>query len=111
MTLLQNAQKSLDSESWYCVSMTTNQVAGGEGMRFQESYFRLFTSGGAPRMAALFAPNPFTSEHDGHHYYLSPGSLAFARSLIVEYRAKACAKPPPDAALLVGHDSAGEELL
>jgi hypothetical protein len=95
---------------WYKVSLTAEQIANGDEMRIQDQFDALFLAAGGPKDAALFSSK--LDRSDIAHLFFSPGSVKFAEPLIRLCRGEICEKPDRSAvALLVGHQSALEELL
>jgi hypothetical protein len=95
---------------WYKVSLTAEQIANGEEMRIQDQFNVLFSAAGGPKDMALFASK--LSGSNVADLFFSPDAIKVAEPLIRSYRGEICEKPDRRAvALLVGHQSALEELL
>ena len=93
---------------WYKIRLTKSQVKGEVFVLLKKELKRLWNLVGTPKEMALFAGSPFEKKNE-QCFYLTPGCLPWAESLISKYFASPCENPakgeyPP--ALLVGHPEA-----
>lgn len=93
---------------WYKIRLTKGQVSAGALISLKKEFQRLWRLVGTPKDMALFAGSPFEKKNE-QCFYLTPGCLPWAESIISRYFASPCEKPfitdyPPS--LLVGHPEA-----
>ena len=98
--------------SWYLISLTESQIREGILAALQDEFRRIWQLVGEREDMALFAANQ-REKVDGQLFYISPGSLPWAESILSQYLASPCDPPEKNKVilkLLVGHPEA-EELI
>ena len=93
---------------WYKIRLTKGQIREGILLSLKKEFKRVWRLVGAPKDMALFAGSPFEKKNE-QCFYLTPGCLPWAESIISQFFGSPCEKPakaeyPP--ALLVGHPEA-----
>ena len=94
--------------TWYEVRLTRAQIREGAFGELQNEFRRLWHLVGERKDMALFAETQ-TEKSDGQIFYISPGSLPWAESIIFFHYASPCDKPKKSEVrldLLVGHPEA-----
>jgi hypothetical protein len=75
--------------SWYKVSMTSEEIIEGKGIKFQSEFAGIFIVKGSPVDAAMFS-NRSGIEND---YYFTPEAFRIAKELILGYAGVECPDP------------------
>ena len=97
---------------WYEIELTTEQVKEGVLAALQNEFRRLWRLVGEREDMALFEGIQHLPGN-GQRFFISPGSLPWAESIISQYLASPCDPPEKNKVilkLLVGHPEA-EELI
>jgi hypothetical protein len=94
--------------SWYCVQLTSAQVAAGDAQRIHKKFETLFHIARAPTDTAMLTDN--YAAHDLITLYFYMPAADFALDFIRQVNAKPCERPPRDVALSVGHNDVRERL-
>jgi hypothetical protein len=97
----------MENESWYCISLTRDQVASGLAINIQFMFVERYLKLGAPKGVALLdnsSPKPFTEPPLDCHLYLTPGAVPLFQDLIDHYQGHPCPEPPLYSTLLAGDD-------
>jgi hypothetical protein len=88
--------------SWYCSTLSPEQVVAGESQRRIKVFSEAFATAGAPRMMALFQRE---RADGGLDLYLTPDCGEFAAELLRNWGSVPCERPPmPGLQFLVGHN-------
>lgn len=88
--------------NWYRLTLSREQVAGGEVHERKEAFLAAFTSACAPRAMALFQQ---VREDGGLDLFLSPDCGEQAEELLAEWGCVSCERPSMVGLhLLVGHN-------
>jgi len=88
--------------SWYRLTLSREQVAGGAAHERKEEFFAAFTAARAPRAVALFQQE---REDGGLDLFLSPDCGEHAAKLLAEWGCVSCGRPTMIGLhLLVGHN-------
>ena len=96
--------------SWYKIILSVEQVSNGKHKKIQDEFGDIFMRAGGPKGVALFSSNFLPG--DTLEIYFSPEASQLSKHLIDAYSGVPCDVPTrKDAGLLVGHDSAKEDLL
>jgi hypothetical protein len=94
--------------SWYCVQLTSAQVASGDAERIHKKFEKLFHIARAPTDTAMLTDTLTVRDSITLYFYLPAAD--FAEDFIRLVDARPCARPPPDVALSVGHNDVRERL-
>ena len=88
--------------SWYCLTLTSIQVAAGEVPKRKGVFLEAFSAAGGPRIMALFQ-----KEHEGGgvDLFFTPDCGQYAAEILEEWGCIPCDRPPlVGLHLLVGHN-------
>jgi hypothetical protein len=99
---------TMKNESWYCISLTRDQVASGVEINIQFIVVERFLKLGAPKGVALLdnsSPKPFTEPPLDCYLYLTPSAVPYFQDLIDHYQGHPCPEPPTYSTLLAGDDA------
>ena len=91
--------------NWYEIRLTKGQIRDGTLTALQNEFKRLWHLVGERKEMALFAGTQH-EKRNGQRFYISPGSLPWAESIITHYFASPCDKPTKTEVtpkLLFGH--------
>ena len=94
--------------SWYEIRLTRSQIRDGVLAALQDEFRRIWGLVGERKDMALFAQTQ-RDISDGQRFFISPGSLPWAESIILFHYASPCDKPKKTEVtleLLVGHPEA-----
>jgi hypothetical protein len=104
-----NALRGAESSmSWYCVQLTSAQVAAGDAQRIHKKFETLFHIARAPTDTAMLTDTLAVQDLITLYFYLPAAD--FAEAFIRSVNAKPCERPPSDVALSVGHNDVRERL-
>ena len=94
--------------SWYKVSLTSQEIIAGKGIRLQDQFLAVFMANGLPKDAAMFCSR---SPHE-NDYYFTPEASRIGSKLIASYGGTGCPQPAGTSlALLVANDRNWSEFL
>ena len=86
--------------AWQRVTLSNSDVVARRHMELQKEFETLFLAHQWPSQAAMFA----SVDTLAHHFYFSPGAVAFSGDLISRFGGVECAQPEvSNLVLLVGN--------
>lgn len=87
--------------SWYCMTLSREQVEAGETRQRREAFFDVFADAGAPRTMALFEQEQRCGAVD---LFFTPVCGEHAAQLLTDWDCTPCERPSMvNLNLLIGH--------